>query len=80
MTKEFASDAMDIYIWHWRMGFTNIKTKDGADLDLSDYENISWDDTSRLGREIVISKSRLGFRKWVWRELVKLHFHTLRRI
>jgi hypothetical protein len=82
LTKEHADEAFEIYKWHFQMGLTSIEKKDDeAELDWSSEKtNHKWTDQTRLANSIVTSHSRLGFRKWVWRELIKLHFHTWRRI
>jgi len=62
------------------MGFKQFEWKEGMPHDFNS-ENFNYrNDTAKFVRRHVTSHSRLGYRKLVWRELVKENFHMWRRI
>jgi hypothetical protein len=82
LTFDMSMKAKAIYDWHFQMARQQMKWKKGMPRDLKP-ENYSWgdkDSTSRLAREHMVNRSREGFRKMIWRELAKFHFHFWRRI
>lgn len=81
LTQKFADFSQEIYQWHFKMGCQAIEKKDpDAPINLTTKENYNWTDQTRAGNTIARSTSRNTYRKWVWREMVKLNFHTWRRI
>lgn len=84
-TKDLADKALNIYNWYFNMAYEQMEWKDGEKHPPTQSEGYSWGSKeppskSRIARQHANSDSRLGWRKQVWRELVKFHFHTWRRI
>jgi hypothetical protein len=75
-----ATDAREIYQWHYLMAKKQLKWKEGRPHDLVSANYLWADPTAKFVREHFMSYSREGFMMKIQRELEKLYFHTWRRI
>lgn len=79
-TRDLSREANRIYNWYFNMAYKQFKWKEGRPKDFVS-ANFLWSDpTAKYVRPHLMSHSRLGWRRYVWRDLVKFNFHMKRRI
>lgn len=81
LTYSIAMNAKKVENWYFMMAFNQFVWKDGHPHDFNP-DNFKYKDGSiqNFVRPHARTHVRLEWRKWCWREMVKLHFHTWRRI
>jgi len=79
-TADRSRDANEIYYWYFNMAYQQFSWKAGAPKDF-DSKNYNYSDkTAKFVRSHATSNSRLEWRKFVWRDMVRFNFHFQRRI